>query len=49
MKKGDLVRHLRTGKIGVVTDTSTGMIIVSCYPSNQVFNKDEWEVLNESR
>ena len=49
MKKGDLVRHLRTGKIGVVTDLYGGMVSVSCYPSNQVFNKDEWEVLNESR
>lgn len=49
MKKGDLVRHQQTGKIGVVIGVLTGMVRVSCYPSNQCFQEEEWEVLNEER
>ena len=47
MKVGDLVMFKKTGKICIVVKVySTGLISVSNFPPNEVFDPCEWRLLS---
>jgi hypothetical protein len=51
MKVGDLVKHKVTGMISVITWAGRygAHFKVWGFPTNQVFNSEAWEVLNEQK
>jgi hypothetical protein len=56
VKVGDLVRHKRTGKVAIVAtvfrlfwDRASVAVTVTGFPSNQIHDTKEWELISESR